>query len=182
MKTYTSYSEYLSLDQVLGATDFLAADPDQLCFAISHQATELWFKIIIVELKRFLSAPDISYLLRADVVIRQANGIWEVFESIKQAEFLRFRQELQGISGAASAQYFELADLIGKCRELCDSQLSMALLSKIDTSLSQWKYAHIQITKKFLGNAPGTGGTAGASYLQEKGDQPLVTHEDLKKF
>lgn len=182
MKTYKTYEEYLSLGEVLGASDFLADDPDQLCFAISHQVTELWFKLLITELTRFEASGELRHLLRADAVIRQTNGIWEVFESIRVADFLRFREELNGISGAGSAQYYRLQELVVRCRGRCLDQQAIALLSKIDSALAQWKFAHIQITRKFLGDAPGTGGTSGASYLRDKGADPLVTHDDLKKF
>ena len=181
-KQFSSYEEYLSLNSVLGASDFLSQDTSQRCFLICHQVTELWFSIMISELRTFTENSGISSLMRADSVMHQVNGTWDVLASIALPDFSRIREQLQGISGMGSAQYFELDSLIDKCKPHCQTTEEISLLSKIDSSLAQWKFSHAMLTKKLLGNERGTGGTAGADYLVKKGFEAKITHEDLKKF
>jgi len=181
-KRYTSYDQYLGLMQVLGASDFVGADSDQLNFVISHQVTELLAKLLIRYLTDFTRTANLEDLLAAESVSRQLNCIWDIFEHISVNNFLRFRESLKGVSGAESQQFRQLASLLPECKRLCQSNKSkqgLNTLARLDSNLRKWKAAHLYLTEKLIGSLPGTGGSSGASYLKEKSNDPLISHEDL---
>ncbi|TAM42701.1 MAG: tryptophan 2,3-dioxygenase, partial [Burkholderiaceae bacterium] len=45
-----SYSDYLSLDQILNAQKPLSPAHDEMLFIIQHQTSELWMKLMLHEL------------------------------------------------------------------------------------------------------------------------------------
>ena len=45
-----NYTDYLHLDQVLGAQHPLSPDHNEMLFLIQHQTSELWMKLILHEL------------------------------------------------------------------------------------------------------------------------------------
>ena len=45
-----SYTDYLNLDQVLGAQKPISNTHDEMLFIIQHQTTELWMKLTLHEL------------------------------------------------------------------------------------------------------------------------------------
>ena len=48
-----TYSGYLKLDRLLSAQELLSSPPhhDEMLFIIQHQTSELWFKLVIHELR-----------------------------------------------------------------------------------------------------------------------------------
>ena len=48
-----NYNDYLDLDNVLNSQKLLTQEHSELMFIVAHQASELWFKVLIHE----LSAP-----------------------------------------------------------------------------------------------------------------------------
>ena len=42
-----SYTDYLHLDQVLGAQHPLSPDHNEMLFLIQHQTSELWMKLML---------------------------------------------------------------------------------------------------------------------------------------
>ena len=183
-KPYKSYSHYLGLDQVLSASDFVGDDCDQLNFVISHQITELLAKLLLRYLTDYQAQANLQALLAAESVSRQMVGIWEIFEHLSVKEFLRFRKDLEGISGAESVQFQELERMMPACKEVCRAQKTgqaRQTLSRIDNNIRKWKTAHLQITEKLIGRMSGTGGSAGASYLKRKEYESLFSHDDLNE-
>lgn len=64
-----SYGEYLHLDEILGAQHRISEPPhhDELLFIIQHQTSELWFKLVLHELRevrRSLDADDLRKALK----------------------------------------------------------------------------------------------------------------------
>ena len=45
-----NYGDYLDLDTVLNSQNTVTSDRNELMFIVAHQATELWFKVLIREL------------------------------------------------------------------------------------------------------------------------------------
>ncbi len=117
-----SYSSYLCLDKVLTAQQPLS-DPehhDEMLFIIQHQTAELWFKLIIHELRaalRNLAADDPGpcekNLARVRQVQHQLFTQWSVLSTLTPAEYAEFRHVLGRASGFQSPQYRLLEFLLG---------------------------------------------------------------------
>ena len=117
-----TYPEYLRLDRLLGAQQPLSDPPhhDELLFIIQHQVTELWFKLILHELRaaiRFIRAdklnPCFKILARIRLIQRQLFEQWGVLETLTPSEYLQFRYVLGGASGLQSHQYRMIEYLLG---------------------------------------------------------------------
>ncbi|MEM1080702.1 MAG: tryptophan 2,3-dioxygenase family protein [Pseudomonadota bacterium] len=128
LKHRLSYDEYLGLDQILNAQHPLS-DPvhhDEILFIIQHQTAELWFKLIIHELKaaiRLLRADDgspcLKILARVKMIQQQLFNQWAVLETLTPSEYIEFRDVLGTSSGFQSFQYRCLEFLLGnKNRQL----------------------------------------------------------------
>lgn len=107
------YSTYLSLPQLLGAQRPLSSPPhhDELLFIIQHQATELWFKLVIHELRAAMrmvrdDALEGSFKILARVKHIQAQLLnqWSVLATLTPSEYVQFRHVLGPASGIQSAQ------------------------------------------------------------------------------
>lgn len=117
-----SYSSYLRLDKVLNAQQPLSdpAHHDEMLFIIQHQTAELWFKLIIHELRAALShlasddpGPCEKNLARVRQVQRQLFEQWGVLSTLTPAEYAEFRHVLGKASGFQSPQYRLLEFLLG---------------------------------------------------------------------
>ena len=116
------YRGYLALDRVLDA-QFPLSDPphhDEMLFIIQHQTAELWFKLIIHELKaaiRHLEADDASpclkILARVKMIQQQLFDQWAVLETLTPSEYVQFRGVLGTSSGFQSSQYRTVEFLLG---------------------------------------------------------------------
>ena len=126
----TTYWDYLKLDHLLNLQHGLDKNesqllPDELHFIIVHQIFELWFKLILSELRLVRDAllnpdsPEIpipGVLRRLDRINRTLGAAaqqWEVMETISPQEFLAFRDKLFPASGFQSFQFPEMEILLG---------------------------------------------------------------------
>jgi len=126
----TTYWDYLKLDKLLDLQNGLDENesqllPDELHFIIVHQIFELWFKLILSELRLVRDAllspdsPEIpipGVLRRLDRINRTlgtAAQQWEVMETLSPQEFLAFRDKLFPASGFQSFQFPEIEILLG---------------------------------------------------------------------
>ncbi|MEE4638669.1 MAG: tryptophan 2,3-dioxygenase family protein [Wenzhouxiangella sp.] len=116
------YRSYLGLDRILNAQETLSDPPhhDELLFIIQHQTSELWFKLIIHELRaaiRHLAADDpdpcLKILARVKQVQQQLFSQWAVLETLTPSEYVQFRQVLGEASGFQSFQYRLVEFLLG---------------------------------------------------------------------
>jgi len=124
-----NYWDYLKLDSLLTLQDGLETEaelvPDELHFIIIHQVYELWFKLILNELRLardHLAEPSVPEEHIAHVVhhLRRVNGImelaieqWRVMETLTPQDFLGFRDKLIPASGFQSFQMREIEILLG---------------------------------------------------------------------
>lgn len=125
-----TYGGYLRLEELLALQDgpegyMPAPSNDELHFIIVHQAFELWFKLILRELKearRRLLQPKIEesaipvivhHLERVSEVFRLLADQWKVMETLSPQDFLAFRDRLGTSSGFESWQMRELEVLLG---------------------------------------------------------------------
>ena len=51
--------------------------------------------------------------------------------------------------------------------ELCER------LVDLDEGIQEWRYRHVKMVERTIGTRPGTGGSAGAAYLQETVGRPI---------
>ncbi|MFO7762764.1 MAG: tryptophan 2,3-dioxygenase family protein [Wenzhouxiangellaceae bacterium] len=116
------YQGYLGLDRVLDAQHPLSDPPhhDELLFIIQHQTAELWFKLIIHELKAAIAhlaaddpSPCLKILARVKMVQQQLFDQWAVLETLTPSEYMQFRDVLGSASGFQSFQYRSVEFLLG---------------------------------------------------------------------
>jgi tryptophan 2,3-dioxygenase len=115
-----SYGDYLRLDQVLGAQQPRSADHNEMLFIVQHQATELWMKLVIHELRAARASigaddlqPAFKMLARVARIMAQLNQSWDVLSTLTPAEYSAFREALGSSSGFQSFQYRMIEFLLG---------------------------------------------------------------------
>ena len=122
LKGRMTYASYLHLDQLLSAqvTVSTPAHHDEMLFIIQHQASELWLKLIIHELKAsqaYLQDDVVGrtrkVLARIKVILRMLTEQWSVLETLTPSEYMEFRDFLGPSSGFQSHQYRSVEFLLG---------------------------------------------------------------------
>ncbi len=117
-----TYSGYLCLDRLLDAQHPLSDPPhhDEMLFIIQHQTTELWFKLILHELRaacdhvrRDQLDPSFKILARIKMIQRQLFEQWGVLETLTPSEYAQFRHVLGQASGLQSPQYRAIEYMLG---------------------------------------------------------------------
>jgi len=126
-----TYSEYLRLEELLKLQTGIDGDAkklsnDELHFILVHQNFELWFKLIINELKCTRDILDSDYveetslpqavhhMTRVIETFKLMAQQWKVMETLEPQDFLNFRDELGTASGFESFQMREMESLMGK--------------------------------------------------------------------
>lgn len=126
----TSYWNYLKLDPLLGLQGGIpenedALDGEEVLFITVHQVFELWFKLVLRELRaaRDLFQPDavreqelsgaVASMRRIQTIFRTATQHFEVVETIGLREYLEFRDSLMPASGFQSFQLRQIEILFG---------------------------------------------------------------------
>ncbi|MGO4390159.1 tryptophan 2,3-dioxygenase [Variovorax sp. M-6] len=107
-----SYSDYLSLDQVLNAQHPRSPAHDELLFIVQHQTSELWMKLMLHELRaaiRSIAQDDLSsafkMLARVSRIMEQLVHAWDVLATMTPPEYSAMRPYLGSSSGFQSWQY-----------------------------------------------------------------------------
>jgi tryptophan 2,3-dioxygenase len=115
-----AYGDYLRLDQLLEAQRPLSGDHNEMLFIVQHQASELWMKLAIHELKAARDRvraddlqPAFKMLARVSRIMAQLNQSWDVLSTLTPAEYSAFRDELGASSGFQSFQYRMIEFLLG---------------------------------------------------------------------
>ena len=126
-----TYSEYLRLEELLKLQTGIDGDKkklsnDELHFILVHQNFELWFKLIINELRctrdilaskyvEETSLPQaVHHMTRVIETFKLMAQQWKVMETLEPQDFLNFRDELGTASGFESFQMREMESLMGK--------------------------------------------------------------------
>jgi tryptophan 2,3-dioxygenase len=130
LKGRLSYTQYLHLDDLLSAQHPLSSPPhhDEMLFIIQHQVTELWFKLILHELRAArdcIRADDLDpcekILARVKAIQKQLFEQWSVLETMTPSEYAKFRHVLGPASGLQSHQYRAIEFILGnKQAEMLD--------------------------------------------------------------
>ncbi len=117
-----TYSGYLRLDKILSAQEPLSNPPhhDELLFIIQHQTTELWFKLVVHELRAALRlvredrlAETFKILARVKQIQDQLYNQWGVLTTLTPSEYSQFRGVLGTSSGFQSVQYRMVEFMLG---------------------------------------------------------------------
>jgi tryptophan 2,3-dioxygenase len=116
-----TYTQYLSLDQVLTAQRTRSEEHDELLFIIMHQIYELWFKQLLHELARLqtlLESGDTPHALRTLgrtlAILKTVVAQLDVLETMTPQQFSSFRGWLAASSGFESAQFREMEAVLGR--------------------------------------------------------------------
>ncbi|MBT3440673.1 MAG: tryptophan 2,3-dioxygenase [Euryarchaeota archaeon] len=125
-----TYGGYLQLNELLSLQDgpegySPAPSNDEQHFIVVHQAFELWFKLILRELKEAhlllnqehvpeeILPQMVHHLDRVTEIFRLLSNQWKVMETLTPQGFLAFRDKLGTSSGFESWQMRELEVLLG---------------------------------------------------------------------
>jgi len=125
-----NYTDYLRLGDLLELQGGLEQNekeliPDELLFIVVHQALELWFKIVLRELRLARnhlcveevpeeSVPHVvHHLRRINRVFELAIEHFKVMETLTPQDFLGFREKISPASGFQSHQMREMEILLG---------------------------------------------------------------------
>ncbi|HXW36357.1 MAG TPA: tryptophan 2,3-dioxygenase family protein [Nitrososphaerales archaeon] len=117
-----SYSKYLELDTLLRIQrpQSRPAQHDETLFIIAHQTYELWFKLMLHELRSAVQLMRSGDCQEAARLVRRVVAVQkiliqqlEVLETIRSVDFLRFRDVLSPASGFQSLQFRELEFISG---------------------------------------------------------------------
>ncbi len=246
------YSDYLHLDEVLGAQHPLSPDHNELLFIVQHQTTELWMKLMLHELRAAIAAVETTELDRAFKMLSRVSRImeqlvhaWDVLATMTPTEYSAIRPFLSSSSGFQSWQYRSVEFLVGnkhaamlaqhdgrpaalaivaddlRSPSLYDEALRLMARRGLDLpadhltrdwtqpyvadaavedawftvyrrprthwdlyqlgeelvdfedAFRQWRFRHVTTVERIIGVKPGTGGTAGVSYLRRMLDVVL---------
>src|SRR5205085_2728072 len=117
-----TYGGYLQLDKLLSAQTPLSNPPhhDEMLFIIQHQTSELWFKLVLHELRaasgfvrRDELEPTFKILARVKHIQAQLVSQWAVLETLTPTEYGQFRHVLGPASGFQSLQHRLIEFLLG---------------------------------------------------------------------
>ncbi len=122
----TNYWRYLGLERLLSLQEGTGhPSPDELHFIIVHQTFELWFKLVLSQLRLardHLASPKVPeekipfvvhHLGRVNEILKLGVEQFRVMETLPPQDFLAFRDSLFPASGFQSFQLREIEILLG---------------------------------------------------------------------
>jgi tryptophan 2,3-dioxygenase len=117
-----TYGSYLALDELLALQRPRSSPehPDELLFIIVHQASELWFKLIVHELRALQSRLGENDTLGALTAVKRVNALVRIvtaqltaLETLPPQRFAQFRGYLGTSSGSQSIQFRTIEAMSG---------------------------------------------------------------------
>jgi len=117
-----TYPTYLALDELLQLQRPRSKPehPDELLFIIVHQASELWFKLILHELGGLIALLQAKDTLGAVTSVRRVNALVHIvtgqlsaLETLPPQRFAQFRGYLGTSSGSQSVQFRAIEAMSG---------------------------------------------------------------------
>jgi tryptophan 2,3-dioxygenase len=108
------YATYLALDELLALQRPLSTPEhaDELLFIVVHQASELWFKVVLHELEALVARMEAHDALGAVFVLRRIHALVQIvteqlsaLDTLPPQRFAEFRGFLGTSSGSQSAQF-----------------------------------------------------------------------------
>ena len=182
-----NYGDYLDLDTLLNSQNTVTSDRNELMFIVAHQASELWFKVLIQELTGLVNVPfdehpsynPIIRLQRIVKIFEHLNTLWDIIATMLPEEYDRFRNKLGTASGKQSEQYIEVETLLKKLPNRWNYKYKY-FLSNIENAFKKWQFSHMKTVERIIGDDKGTGGTSGVQYLKYAVDKPLFDNYKWK--
>ncbi|MBL4654525.1 MAG: tryptophan 2,3-dioxygenase [Bacteroidia bacterium] len=109
---YLTYWDYIKIDTLLSLQNSKTNFPDEQVFIIYHQITELYFKLVLLEMEQLANKENFDVAFFAERVLRM-NRYFEnltrsfdiMVDGMAKDQFLKFRMALLPASGFQSAQY-----------------------------------------------------------------------------
>ena len=137
---------------------------------------------------------SLGTLRRVRTIMKTLVGQVDILETMTPLEFNAFRARLESSSGFQSYQFREFEavfarpgiwddvvalldahgclvspdieeSLLSVYRTRPDVSLLLEELVDIDEGLQEWRYRHVKMVERTIGNSRGTGGSSGAGYL-----------------
>ena len=117
-----TYPSYLALNELLSLQRLRSTPehPDELLFIIVHQASELWFKLILHELGGLITRLDERDTLGAVGAVKRLNALVRIvtaqltaLETLPPQRFAQFRGYLGTSSGSQSQQFRAIEAMSG---------------------------------------------------------------------
>jgi tryptophan 2,3-dioxygenase len=115
-----TYGRYLELDRLLDCQRPVSDSHDEMLFIVIHQASELWLKLMVHELRAARAQiaadalpPAFKMLARVARIQAQMIQSWDVLSTLTPADYLAFRHRLGPASGFQSHQYRLVEFLLG---------------------------------------------------------------------
>lgn len=109
---YLTYWDYIHLDTLLSLQSPKTSFPDEKVFIIYHQITELYFRMVLLEMEQISENQNITsefFISRLNRIIRYFKHLINSFDimvdGMEPEQFLKFRMSLLPSSGFQSAQY-----------------------------------------------------------------------------
>ncbi len=108
------YGSYIRVDDLLALQQPRSRPehPDELLFIVVHQASELWFKVILHEIAALVSALERRETMFAVLAVRRLNALVRIvsahlsaLDTLPPQRFAQFRGYLGSSSGSQSAQF-----------------------------------------------------------------------------
>jgi tryptophan 2,3-dioxygenase len=109
-----TYPSYLRVDELLQLQTPLSEPehPDELLFIVVHQASELWFKVMLHELEALVARMEANDAHGALFALRRINALTRIvadqlsaLDTLPPQHFAQFRGYLGSSSGSQSAQF-----------------------------------------------------------------------------
>ncbi|MFB6258034.1 MAG: tryptophan 2,3-dioxygenase family protein [Flavobacteriales bacterium] len=134
---YIKYWDYINLDTLLTLQQPKTGFPDEQVFIIYHQITELYFKLVLHEIRQISDAESwsaellLEHVRRLNRYIRALVHSFDIMvDGMDKEQFMKFRMTLLPASGFQSAQYrlIELActDLSRLVKDLDEEEVEAA--------------------------------------------------------
>lgn len=117
-----NYGTYLKVDELLELQQPRSTPehPDELLFIVVHQASELWFKVILHELQNLIvhlqdaaTVPALHTMRRVNALMRIVSGQLAALDTLPPQRFAQFRRHLGSSSGGQSAQFRAIEAMSG---------------------------------------------------------------------
>jgi tryptophan 2,3-dioxygenase len=109
-----TYSSYLALRELLALQRPRTSPehPDELLFIVVHQASELWFKVLLHELEALVVQLERGDILASVFALKRINALMSIvtaqlsaLDTLPPHRFAEFRGYLGSSSGSESAQF-----------------------------------------------------------------------------
>lgn len=117
------YTGYLALDELLGIQRPRSTPEhhDELLFIIQHQTSELWFKLVVHELREAIRLTQLDQLEGTFKILARIKHIqaqlfnqWSVLATLTPSEYVQFRHVLGPASGLQSHHHRLIEFLLGR--------------------------------------------------------------------